>query len=289
MKQINLIISSTLVIIGITLTTNLSAHNGQNQLPKEYRLSHNSHDSSEKLELHVNNNKWPECAIELDSSLTQSDFRKFGQETYSFLYFKNVNSPKTIGKWKFEISLTYVLTGKIDDEKPHWNNTFTHPDSTHWLVDESKRLAFPHLNFRLGLSERIDVGGYIIYLPSITNYGFAGLDFRYMAINDTTKKMFLTNRLAYSTLLATDDLNYNILSNEISFGKSIGLFTPYAALGGSIGLMQEKTDKVDLKNEWIPLVSGIVGFEFNYKVINVGAQANFSKLNMYTFKIGCRF
>lgn len=286
MKTIQLICKIT--AISLLCVNILSGHT--NPLANSSGNSSGVHTGDdEKPKLHVNNNKWPECAIELDPSLTQSDFKKFGQEASSFLYFKSVCSPKTLQRWKFELSLTRVTTGKICDDKPHWNNTFTHPDSTHWLVQESKRLTFPHLNFRLGLSSRVDVGGYYLYLPNITNYGFAGIDSRYRIINDTAHKVYLTGRLALTTLLGTKDMDFYIVSHELSFGKSFGLFTPYAGVSANLGYMEEQTDKVNLKKEYLPLVSCVTGIEFNYKFISAGVEATFAKLNMYTIKLGARF
>jgi len=286
MKTIQFI--SKIIAISFLCVNILSGHT--NLSANSHGFFYGSHTSdNEKPKLHVNNNKWPECAIELDPSLSQSDFRKFGQEASSFLYFKSVCSPKTLKKWKFELSLTRVTTGKICDDKTHWNNTFTHPDSAHWLVPQSKRLTFPHLNFRIGISSRIDLGGYFIYLPSKTNYGFAGVDSRYRIINDTAHKIYLTGRLALTTLLGTKDMNFHMVSHELSFGKSFGLFTPYAGISASLGYMEEQTDKVNLNKEYLPLVSGVTGIEFNYKFISVGVEATLSKLNMYTLKLGARF
>lgn len=253
-------------------------------------LAGNGHTSSDNpIKLHVNNEKWPECAIELDPSLSQSDFRRFGQEISSFIRFKAVNASVILKKRTFEIALPFMFTGKIDDSKPYWNNTFTHPDSTHWLVDGSKRIKYPQLNLRYGLSNKMDIGFYIITTPNLNNYGFTGLDLRYAIINDTSKKISLTSRISFGTLLGVKDMDYSLLSGDISASKTFGLFTPYFGLAGTMSYQNEESDVVSLKSEWIPTLVGIVGMEFNYKFISLGCEWNVSYLNMLSIKAGIRF
>lgn len=63
----------------------------------------------------------------------------------------------------FELSALQWETD-IDDTEAAWNDTFVHPDSTHWLL-EGSGLAFPGLVVRAGVTDKIDAGAYF-YLSS---------------------------------------------------------------------------------------------------------------------------
>lgn len=249
--------------------------------------AHNGHRSDRPV-LHVNNGKWPECAIELDPSLTQKDIRNFGKEAFTFIYFKGGNSAKIFKKGHFEISMPYIITGKINDASPHWNNTFTHPDSVHWLVNESKRLKYPQFNFRIGIAKRIDLGVTFIKLPNLTNYGFTGIDLRYALIADSTRNFYLTSRASFGALLGVNDLKHNLIAADVSITKSFSLFSPYLGLSFALSNQKEFSPLVVLNREWIPSVVGIIGTEFNYRVLSIGAECNISKLNMYSIKVGVK-
>src|ERR1043165_2999811 len=83
--------------------------------------------------LHVNP-RWKECSFQLDQSLTQSAWRQFTREATSVIYYRPLIDAKPFGVGKFEVSLTTWKT-KFDETKPAWNDTFVHPDSTHWLKE----------------------------------------------------------------------------------------------------------------------------------------------------------
>src|SRR5687768_10097964 len=120
--------------------------------------------------LHVNP-RWHECSFQLDASLTQAAWRQFTQEAGLVAYFRPLSDARPMGRGKFEVSILQWETG-IDAGDAAWNDTFVHPDSTHWLF-EGSRLAFPGLMIRAGITSRTDVGLYVTKSPG-ANYGFAG-------------------------------------------------------------------------------------------------------------------
>ncbi|MFQ5650445.1 MAG: hypothetical protein ACE5IY_10935 [bacterium] len=82
-------------------------------------------------DLHVNpavNN----CSIELDPSLTQSQFRKFIKQGSLIGSLKLLSPAEPLGSRRFEIGIEYSRS-PIDDKDPAWNNTFTHPHENHYL------------------------------------------------------------------------------------------------------------------------------------------------------------
>src|SRR4051812_19433586 len=83
--------------------------------------------------LHVSP-RWEECSIQLDSALTQTAWRQFTGEAGLVAYFRPLEDARPMGKRRFELSIVQWKTG-IKSASPAWNDTFVHPDSTHWLFE----------------------------------------------------------------------------------------------------------------------------------------------------------
>lgn len=79
--------------------------------------------------LHVNP-RWKQCAILLDSSLSQSSWRQFTEEVGVVAYFRPLTDARPLGAGKVEVSLLQWGT-KVDETTSAWNDTFVHPDSMH--------------------------------------------------------------------------------------------------------------------------------------------------------------
>ena len=92
--------------------------------------------------LHVNP-RWKECSFQLDPSLTQSAWRQFTEEAGLVTFFRPLSDARPLGKGRFELSALKWKTN-INARDAAWNDTFVHPDSTHWLF-EGSGLEFPGL------------------------------------------------------------------------------------------------------------------------------------------------
>src|SRR5687767_7697462 len=83
--------------------------------------------------LHTNH-EWDECAIVFSPSLTQAAFHQFVREVGLVAYFRPLASARPLGRREIEFSVLNWGT-KIDAHDAAWNDTFSHPDSTHWLFE----------------------------------------------------------------------------------------------------------------------------------------------------------
>src|SRR6478736_3046114 len=82
--------------------------------------------------LHINN-RWKECSIQLDPSLTQDEWHRFTREGGLATYFRPLVDARPMGIGRFEFSILQ-WNSKIDETAGAWNNTFVHPYSDHWLI-----------------------------------------------------------------------------------------------------------------------------------------------------------
>lgn len=107
--------------------------------------------------LHTNN-KWDDCAIVLDPSLTLDEWKTFSRDLASIIYFKPTTGAKPLGRGRFDVRVELSVTEPLKDYNGSWNNTFSHPTADHWLTGDNHRLALPVFTARYGVTEKVDVG-----------------------------------------------------------------------------------------------------------------------------------
>ena len=240
--------------------------------------------------LHVSN-EWKECSFQIDPSLTQEAWHQFTREAGMVTYFRSVTDAKPMGKGKFEFSILQWNT-KIDEATDAWNNTFVHPNEEHWLIG-GEELPFPGISLRAGVSRKVDVAAYWSKRPG-ANYGVAGAQVQYNLLNDTTRNWALSARASINSLYGPRDLNLYvcgvdvIASKEFKFNNHFGL-SPYAGISTYGSHAHEKTNAVDLKDEDISGMQGMIGAVAQIHFVRLGAEYNFANVNTLSYKLGVNF
>jgi hypothetical protein len=234
-------------------------------------------------ELHVNHDI-KSCSIELDPSLTQSQFHKFTREAAQVFTFKLMSPAEPLGAKKFQVGLDYSITS-INDADPAWNNTFSHPHDTHYLGDQ---LAFPKLFARVGVTDRVDVGFYYTKNPD-ANYGFMGGEIKYALFAKSKKPVAMAIRTSYATLLGVEDLNYHLWGVDLSASKKIGRLTPYLGIGANLARAIETTSKVNLHNETVLTPRGIMGAQLSLSFFSLTAEMDVAAVSTFSLRTGFRF
>jgi hypothetical protein len=232
--------------------------------------------------LHVNH-EWDECAIVFDPVLTQGAFHQFVSELALVTYFRPLVSARPLGKGKIEFALLNQGT-RIDDRDPAWNDTFSHPDSSHWLF-EGDALHIPGLMLRVGVTDRIDVGAYLTKNLN-ANYGIAGGQVQYNLLNDMRRNFAAAGRLSVVTLFGPDDVSVSVYGADLFVSKKLSVFAPYAGVSGYLSHGKETTSKVTLDSENVLGVHGTMGVAANVSFLRLGAEYNVGKVSGYSFKIG---
>lgn len=231
--------------------------------------------------LHVND-RWDDCAIVIDPSLTQEAWHQFVSEVGLVAHFRPLTSAKPLGPRNFELALLNWST-MIDDADPGWNDTFSHPDATHWLFD-GNALLIPGLMLRMGITQRFDAGAYWTTAPN-ANYGLLGGQVQYSLLNDTENRLAASGRLSAVKLYGPEDLDVSIYGVDFVVSKDVSRFSPYAGVGGYWSRGHETTSKVDLEDESVVGVQGMVGLTVPVWLLRLGAEFNVSKVPGYSFKV----
>jgi hypothetical protein len=246
---------------------------------------------AQDVHLHVNP-KWKECSFQIDPSLTQDAWHQFTKEGGMVIYFRSLTDAQPLGAGHFEASLLQWNT-KIDETQDAWNNTFVHPDSTHWLIGGDE-LPFPGLSVRAGITNKLDAGIYWSERPG-ANYGIIGGQLQYNFINDSTKNWFVSSRLSFNSLYGPEDLNLSVYGADVLVSKKFRVVSDWASVSPYVGVStylshaHEKTDVVNLKDENVYGVQSMIGAVINIHMIRIGAEYNFANVNSFSYRLGVNF
>jgi hypothetical protein len=244
-----------------------------------------------KVKLHVNP-KWKECSFQLDPALTQKAWRQFTEEAGLVTYFRSLTDAKPIGVGNYELSIIQWSTG-IDETEDAWNNTFVHPDSTHWLTG-GEPLAIPGLMFRTGIADHVDVGAYWTKNPG-ANYGFWGGQAQYTFIDDSKKELAASTRLSFVSMYGPKDLDFTVYgldvlgSRKFRIGSDRVSVSAYAGASVYLASSHETTGAVDLKDENVLGVQGMVGAVADISIARLAVEYNLAKINTFSLKLGVAF
>lgn len=221
------------------------------------------------------------CSMVIDPSLTQAQWKSFTGQTGAIASFKSLASAEPLGRLNFTLGIDYSST-PVDQRDLAWINTFTHPDAYCPLGDQIKT---PTLRARLGVSSRMDVGGFWTTAPD-ANYGLLGGELKYAFLRESGNVPAAAVSTAIVVLTGVPDFDLGVYSVGLVASKRIARFTPY--LGAREGLIvgTETTAKVDLNSERLPLTQGFIGAACSIWKLGLAAEYNFSDVNTFAFVIG---
>lgn len=250
------------------------------------------HQQHNEPDLHVNP-KWRECSFQIDPALTQEAWREFTREAGLVAYFRPIADARPMGAGHFELSLVQWQTA-FDDARPAWNDTFVHPDSTHWLK-ESSRLSFPGLTARAGITDKLDAGVFFTKNPG-ANYGFYGGQLQYNFLNNAEKGWSASARAGFNSIFGPEDLKMTVYGTDLiasrefhfplSFAKHGLSVSPYVGLSTYLSTTKETTDLVNLDPEQAFGAQAMVGTTVNFSVVRLGVEYNVAKLSTVSFRLG---
>ena len=237
--------------------------------------------------LHVNP-RWEECSFQLDPSLTQAAWHQFTREAGLVAYFRPLADARPMGRGKFEVSMTQWQTN-IDDSQSAWNDTFVHPDSTHWLF-EGKGLKFPGFVARAGVATKTDVAIYLTKNPG-ANYGFYGAQVQQNLFEDASHNWSASARMSFNKIYGPEDLDFTVYGADIVASRRLTVskwlsVSPYAGVSSYLSSSHEKSALVNLSDEHVIGGLAMVGAEIQVSKARLAAEYDVSRLNSFSLKVG---
>lgn len=275
MKRINL--TSAVLALAVSLTPT----------PGAAQAHYHGPSPGNGLQLHVSD-RWKECSIQLHSSLTQEAWRQFTQEAGLVAYFRPLADARPMGKGKFELSVLQYET-RIDDADAAWNDTFVHPDSTHWLF-EGSGLKFPGLMVRAGVTNTTDVGVYFTKNPN-ANYGFIGGQVQRNFMGGREGEWAAATRLSFTSLFGPEDVDFSVMGWDVLASRKVALNTwasisPYAGISSYLTMSREKSAVVDLDNEYVGGSQTMVGAVLELSGARLAVEYSAARVNSLSMKVG---
>jgi len=237
--------------------------------------------------LHINP-RWDECSFQLDRSLTQAAWRQFTEEAGLVVYFRPLADARPMGRGNFEVSMLQWQTN-IDDADAAWNDTFVHPDSTHWLY-EGSGLKFPGLLFRAGVTAKTDVGLYVTKNID-ANYGFVGGQVQRSLFESTERTWAAAARASFVMLYGPEDLDFTLYGLDVVASRKWNLTTwasvsPYAGVATYLASSHETTAAVDLDDERVIGAHGTVGAVMELSKARLALEYSAAKVGTFSLKVG---
>jgi hypothetical protein len=232
-------------------------------------------------DLHTND-RWEECSIVLDPTLTQSVFHQFVREAGLVTYFRPMASAAPLGAGNFEVGLTKWGT-RIDERAPAWNETFSHPDSEHYLVGGST-LQIPGVMARVGLSDRIDVGGYVTKSPG-ANYGFVGGQLQYNLLRAQEAGVDAAGRLGFVRVYGPEDVDLDTWGLDFTVSREVSRLSPYAQVSTYLARGRETTTKVALEDEDVLGLQATLGMTVRASALRLGGELNLASVPGFSIKV----
>lgn len=243
--------------------------------------------STSRPTLHINP-KWKECSFQLDPSLTQSAWHQFTREAGLVAYFRPLSDAQPMGKGRFELSMLQWKTG-IDDKDAAWNDTFVHPDSTHWLF-EGAGLKFPGLMVRAGVTGNTDVGFYFTKSPG-ANYGFYGAQVQRTLAQNPSRTWAAAARVSFVSMYGPDDLDFRIYGADVLASRKFGVthwasLSPYVGASTYLSTAHEKSTVVSLDDEHALGAQAMVGAALQISKARLALEYNAATVSSFSVKIG---
>jgi hypothetical protein len=268
--------------LAVTLmSTPAAAQNGEPMLHAGHAGSH----SGQQPTLHVNS-RWKECSFQLSPSLTQAAWRQFTEEAGLVVYFRPLADARPMGRGNFELSMLKWKTG-IDDADAAWNDTFVHPDSTHYLFEGSGQ-EIPGLMLKAGVSGSTDVGVYFTKSPG-ANYGFVGGQVQYAL--PSISKYAVATRASFVSMYGPEDLNLAVIGLDLLASRTFSVtrwvaVSPYAVVSTYLAGAHEKSPVVTLDDQAVGGSQATVGAALQLSKARLGVEYNVAKVSSFSLKLG---
>jgi hypothetical protein len=252
-----------------------------------YHGAHSGGHPADHPTLNVNP-RWKECSFQLSPNLTQAAWRQFTSEAGLVVYFRPMTDARPMGRGNFEISVAQYEVG-IDASDAAWNDTFVHPDSTHWLF-EGDGLKFPGLSLRAGVGAKTDVGLYVTKNPN-ANYGFVGGQVQQSLLGTDAGPWAAAGRLSFVTMYGPEDVGFNVVGADLLASRRMILsrwaaIAPYAGVSTFLTSAQEKSAVVALESERVLGGQAMVGASLEVFNARLSMEYNVAKVNSTSIKIG---
>ncbi len=218
-------------------------------------------------------------AVEIQlSGIAQDEFRDFTEEAGLMISYLPLSPAEPLGILGFDVGLETTFVD-IHNDKSYWTDaTDSDPPST---------ILIPKLHVQKGLPFGVDVGAVYSKISQL-NLSLAGAEIKWAAIAGNAALPAVALRGSYTKLMGVDDLDIETYGADLSVSKGFTFITPYAGVGQTWVRSSENSD-LELEDEQVSLSRAFAGVKITFLVVNLVAEAHFSKIPLYTARVNLAF
>ena len=221
------------------------------------------------------------CYIDLHPELTAGQFKAFAREFADAGAFVPMAGARALSPWQVGLGLTYNQTF-INDAKPQWINTFSHPGDDHWLG----KPALPIVQARLGLPRSFEAEVMLTGDPG-SNWAIVGAALRAPLIAETpTVPVSAALRVSYLHLLGPDEVDLDAVAMVSLISRTLGRFSPYVGFGGVAARGTEHTDELALGSTTAYSARATVGLEVALGRFRIAGQGMLASVKSLALMLG---
>ncbi|MFQ5580814.1 MAG: hypothetical protein ACE5FZ_09390 [Nitrospiria bacterium] len=165
-------------------------------------------------------------------------------------------------------------------------------DSSYWQViapGVPSQLPLPKIHAQKGLPFGIDVGAVYSRVPN-SNIEMAGGEIKWALIKGNTLFPAIAARASYTRLLGVNNLELETVGADISISKGFLFITPYIGYG-QVWIKSKIVDIPGLNLESnTTLPKPFIGVKISpLPILNLVAEADISKITLYTLRVNIGF
>ncbi|MCG3113490.1 MAG: hypothetical protein MCM46_16880 [Candidatus Manganitrophus sp. SB1] len=227
----------------------------------------------------------PVSALDLDidlglgpTLLSQEEFKDLSEEMGLALSYLPLSPAESLGVLGFDIGAE-VTAANIREDHSYWTKVTEDPPS---------QIILPKLHIQKGLPFGFDIGAVYSKVPQ-SNVSMVGGELKWAFISGNAVWPAVAIRGSYTRLLGVDDLDLETIGADLSISKGLAFVTPYAGIGQVWIRSKEKVSSLDLEKESLSLTKGFIGVKISLLIINFVAEADFSKIPLYSGRINIGF
>jgi hypothetical protein len=221
------------------------------------------------------------CYIDLHPELTAAQFKSFARQFADAGAFLALGGARSLAPGQVGFGVSYNQTF-IDDTRPEWNNTFSHPGEDHWLGQPPLLV----LNARVGLPRALEAEAMLTGDPQ-SNWALVGAALRAPLLTEDAGMPVTTSaRLSYVHLLGAQELDLDAVAIDGLVSRSFGRFTPFAGLGAFASRGTEQTMELALGSETAFGARASAGLEVALGHFRLAGQGMYASVPVVAVMLG---
>lgn len=213
----------------------------------------------------------PDGLFGLHPGLTAKEFALLAADVGSILRFRQLGDTMPAPRGTVDLSVEFA--GSPSDRSSRY-------------LGES--FSFPRVIARFGLTDRVDVGAWGGYNAG-ERYGLAGVDTKILIVRQGQSPVSVAIRPSATSLIGPSEVWVAAASLDVSIGRTIGAFSPYAGVASSGTVAIERSADVDFDPAFAERSLSYAGLSYRWRALVASGEVEKGARVSYAFRVGTRF